>query len=72
MATYRVPLTTAANTTVDVTTETTDPRAIAELAAEQADVGDLCRQCGHAVELGDDWRPVTDQDTGIPFITLIT
>ncbi|MGW1976708.1 hypothetical protein [Streptomyces sp. NPDC001889] len=58
MPRYRVPLTTSAQTVVFVETDDTDPRVIAALAAELADVGDLCHQCAGRVDLGDDWRPV--------------
>jgi len=53
VTTWRVPLTTWANTTVDVETDETDPAVIARLAEEQAYVS-LCHQCAD-VDLGDEW-----------------
>jgi len=64
MPLYRVPLTTAANLSVDVEVPpgVTDPDTIAALAIEQA--GDehveLCIDCSgkSGLELGDTYRPV--------------
>ncbi|MCX4681659.1 hypothetical protein OG413_41395 [Streptomyces sp. NBC_01433] len=69
MATYNVPLTGIANITVTVTTDETDPNKIATLAVEKAEAEaiSLCRQCAsdlnNSLDIGDDWRPVTDDRT---------
>ncbi|MGW3932921.1 hypothetical protein ACWECC_33230 [Streptomyces microflavus] len=69
MPTCNVPLTGVANITISVTTDETDPNKIVNLAvgtAETEGIG-LCRQCAgdlnSSLELGDEWRPVTDNRT---------
>lgn len=54
---YRVPLTTWANTTVDVETDSTDADEISRLAEENAYVS-LCHQCADKVDVGDEWNAV--------------
>lgn len=62
MAVYRVPLTTWANTTVDVETDSTDADEIARVAEESAYVS-LCHQCATHLDVGDEWNAVeTDGD----------
>ncbi|MEO3976987.1 hypothetical protein [Streptomyces sp. CAU 1734] len=59
MTAYTVPLTTHADTAVRVESELTDLVAIAELALEAVDIGELCQQCASDVDLGDDWECIT-------------
>lgn len=54
---YRVPLTTWANTTVDVETDSTDSDEIARLAEESA-YASLCHRCAERLEVGDGWTAV--------------
>lgn len=54
MAVYRVPLTTWANTTVDVTTDSENPEEIVRLAEQQVFV-QVCSNCASDVDLGDGW-----------------
>lgn len=69
MAVYRVPLTTWANTTVDVETDSTDADEIARMAEESARMPEesahvsLCHQCANHLDVGDEWNAVkTDGD----------
>jgi hypothetical protein len=63
MATYRVPLTSWANASVEVETDETDPVEIAKLAEEQVHVS-LCHRCSgrDGLEIGDVWDAVMDGD----------
>lgn len=75
MATYNVPLVTAAITVVAVTVpdDVTDPVQIAELAVRQNVAPTLCNHCAHAdgqeLMLGDDWDWSADPKTGEPIVT---
>jgi hypothetical protein len=76
MARYSVPVTTLANTAVEVEVpdSVTDPAQIAALALEQNNPPTLCNQCsggrhGQELEVGDDWEPVIWQ--GAPTVTRI-
>ena len=67
MPKYTVPLTTWANIAVEVETDETDPKKIAQLAQEQAGVSLCCHCAGnHGLEIGDEWDAVHDNKTGSP------
>lgn len=72
MAKYTVPLTTWANATVTVETDSTDPEEIAQLAWENTP--DICANCGgwgrdFSLEIGDEWESVPrSKDDSTPTI----
>lgn len=71
MPTYRVLLTGHASATITITTDSTDPHEIAELALEEG-VHGLCASCSGwgqtwSLDIEDGWEPVTKKD-GTPEI----
>jgi hypothetical protein len=72
MPKYRVPLTTYASASILVETDETDPEKILEEALGEGVPG-ICAQCSgwgrnHSLEVGDEWEPVQDVETGEPEI----
>ena len=70
VAKYSVPLTTWANVTVDVETDSTDPAEIVQ-EAEQSNRASLCNRCSGRensfLEIGDEWT--ASEHEGKPLIT---
>lgn len=72
MTKYNVPMTGMANILVEIETEETDPRKIAELAEEnvRAKARSRCAsESNDSLDLVGEWSPVTDFATGLPEVT---
>lgn len=78
MAKYRIPMTTYANTSIEVETDETDPEKIIQAAYEQAEFPTICAQCSGwgrdtELEIGDDWETVPkSHDDSTPIVEKIS